>query len=103
MLTAGAESIRLMGLSSRTADFVPQGLLENVRNPLVVHSQIWVAVAGGAAGESAAMAIVAIDIDIDTSANKEVRLRRKLFMGFPCNDSADRLMIAYFQPRPTIA
>jgi len=29
-----------MGLNCRTVDFVPHGLLEKVRKPFVVHSQI---------------------------------------------------------------
>jgi hypothetical protein len=39
----------LIGFNCRTVDFVPQGLLENVRNPLVVHSQIWLLGAGAGA------------------------------------------------------
>jgi hypothetical protein len=42
----------LMGFNSRTVGFVPHGLLENVRTPLVVHSQILFVAGIGVAGAS---------------------------------------------------
>lgn len=46
----------LMGFNSRTVGFVPHGLLEKVRTPLVVHSQI-LFVADGAVASAAGAAV----------------------------------------------
>jgi hypothetical protein len=87
----------LIGFNCRTVDFVPHGLLEKVRKPFVVHSQIWLLGAGdgavAGAGLGAEVLTVAAGATVPARAGVSAKAVALKFMANPAKTS--RIMLRY--------